>query len=95
MPSCEKSLNRETKNRKMLGFRRALKELKAGAQGRRRDPRRTNPPGADRELGAGQERQRGEANSHGDGGRRSHAVWGAEMSDRGWWVAGAGCVQVG
>ena len=37
MPSRENPPDRETKNRKMLGFGGALREGKAEVQGRRRD----------------------------------------------------------
>ena len=43
----------------MPGFGGELGEGVVGAQGRRRDPQRANPPGADRDLGAGRGRQRG------------------------------------
>ena len=43
----------------MLGDGGALRVGKAGALGRRRDPRRANSPGADRDQGAGRGQQRG------------------------------------
>ena len=52
-----------------------------------------NPPGANRDLGAGRGRQRGE-NGRGDGSRRRHTAQGTETSGRGWRVAGVGVVQV-
>ena len=65
MPLCKNKTNRETKNQNMLGFGVALREDKAGTQGIRRYLRRVNPPGDDRELGAGKVQQRRGANSHG------------------------------
>ena len=53
MPSRENLPVRETNNRKMLGFRGALREDEVRAQGRKRDLRRANPTGADRDLGTG------------------------------------------
>ena len=49
-----------------------------GGRGRyteaQRDPRRANPPGADRDLGAFRRRQRGGAHRCGNGGRLRHAA---------------------
>ena len=75
----------------MPGFGGELKEGEAGAQ---RHPRRANPPGADRDLGAGQGK-RGGRTVMGNDSRRRHAVLGAGMSGAGWQVAGVGDVQVG
>ena len=60
-----------------------------------RDPPRVKLPGADRDLGAGQGRQRGDHTITGNGGRCRHTTWGAGKSGGGWWMAGAGNVQVG
>ena len=60
-----------------------------------RDPRRSNPLEAYRDLGAGRGRQRGERIITGNVGRHRHAVRGAGTSGRVWWVTGAGNVQVG
>ena len=69
-----------------------------GGQGRdtetRRDPRRANLPGANRDLVAGRGRKRGERTSTVNGGRSRHAERGAGTSGGGWRVAGAGNVQM-
>ena len=59
-----------------------------------RDPQQANPPGADRDLGAGRGKKRGEHTVTGHGGRCRHAERVAETSGRGWRVAGVGNVQV-
>ena len=79
----------------MLGFRGAIREVKAGEQGRRRYPLWANPPGSGRDLGLGQGQQRGGHTVTGNGGRHRHATQGTETTSGGWWVAGAGDVQVG
>ena len=48
----------------MLGFRKALRKDEAGTQEIRKYPRWVNPTGDDRDLEAGQMRQRGGANSN-------------------------------
>ena len=53
------------------------------------------PPGADRDLGAGQGRKRGERTGTGNGNRIKHAARGAETSGGGWHVLGTGDVKVG
>ena len=76
---------------KIQGFKGALREDKAGAQEIWRDPQHTNSPGDDRDLGAGQVRQRGGGRTvTGNGDRRRHAARGAKTSGGGRWVTGAG-----
>ena len=70
-------------------------------EGRDRDievqrfPLQANHLCSDRDLGAGQGQKRGECTFTGNIVRRRHAVRGAGTSGKGWWVAGAGDVQVG
>ena len=70
-----------------------------GGQGRDtdtwRDLRRYNPPGADMDLGAGREQQRGGENRHENGNRCRHTVQGAGTRGGGWRAEGTGGVQVG
>ena len=73
----------------MLGFGGALREEETGTQGILMEPRRVNPPGADRDLGAGQVRQIRGASSNGNGNmatdagmRRRAQIWAAEAG--GW-----------
>ena len=44
----------ETKHQKVTVYGEALREGKSGSQGRRTGPQQANPPGVDKELGAGQ-----------------------------------------
>ena len=60
-----------------------------------RDPRRSNSPGSDRDLGTDQGRQRGERTVTGNGDRHSHVMRGAGTSGRGWRLEGTGNIQLG
>ena len=75
-----------------------IRGITQGGRGRdteaRRDLRRTNPPGDDRDMGTGRGRQWGERTSTGNGGRRRHAEQGAGTSNIGWRMAGTGSTQV-
>ena len=92
---CKNKTNRETKNKNMLGFGVALREDKAGTQGIRRYLRRVNPPGDDRELGAGQVQQRRGQTVTENSNRRRNTARGTEMGGGGWRVATAGDIRVG
>ena len=79
----------------MRGTGGAIREDEAGAQQRRRDPRRANPPGADRDLGTGRGLQMGGWLVMGNDSRCRHAARDADTSGGGWRLAGASDVQVG
>ena len=83
---AQNSTRQETKKRKMRVLGGAIREDEAGAQGRRRDPRWANPPGADRDLGSGRGRQRGERTVTVNGGRCRHAAQRQVAEAGGWQV---------
>ena len=66
-----------------------------GGGGRKEVEMWSNPPGSDRDLVAGRERQREECIVTGNSGRCKHAARGAGMSGGVCQVVGAGVVQVG
>ena len=49
-PSREKPHDRDTKNWKIVGFIRALREVETRSHGRQRDLRQAKPPGDYKEL---------------------------------------------
>ena len=61
----------------------------------RKYPLQEKLPGGNMDLGAGRGWQRGWVQSHGNSGRHSQTVRGAERSSGGWRLTGAGNVQVG
>ena len=88
-----KKIEVEKKQKQSTTLMRQYKRWRNRVTQARRDPKQANPPGDNRDLGAGQGQQWGENRRVNDS-RHRNTVQGAETSGRIWMVVGVGAVHV-